>query len=401
MHAESIINKEIMSLFALLIGINEYPQDSGLGSLKFAENDANKLAEVLENKCGFTTKTLIGSEATHSNIKKCVEQIEHGDGDTFVFYFAGHGQQLEGKYRLFPIDSKNGGFGSLLFEDFSTFWQRQSTYPKVLVLLDACRNIAGSRGSRSFEGMTSRDLDRHSKNNKLLEVIYGCSEGEQSWEDEKLKHGVFTHSLLQVFNGCQNELDTTMLSHKVNDVMSDMHKKLGHGRVQRVSRYYEPSERRRIVLFKSQTNSNIWRKNIKRSRLVSDKKILVFLHQNSSYFKPIDTLRESVPEYSILEFSDPKSFFALIEAIKVDGVFIGFDCFGGGELAFGLVIKISATSNIPIILIAKPGSLSRSNVIKAVKYGISDILASPFTSDDLFSNFKNNFFCQDSPENFK
>jgi chemotaxis protein CheY-P-specific phosphatase CheC len=58
------------------------------------------------------------------------------------------------------------------------------------------------------------------------------------------------------------------------------------------------------------------------------------------------------------------------------------------ELAFGTAIKLSSSSAIPII--AAGPAWTRSKVIKAVKYGVSDILLTPASSDDIAENVNNN-----------
>ncbi len=58
------------------------------------------------------------------------------------------------------------------------------------------------------------------------------------------------------------------------------------------------------------------------------------------------------------------------------------------EQAFGTAIKISSTCSLPIVA-AGPG-WTRSKVIKAVKYGITDILLTPASEVDIKENVSNN-----------
>ena len=58
------------------------------------------------------------------------------------------------------------------------------------------------------------------------------------------------------------------------------------------------------------------------------------------------------------------------------------------EQAFGAAIKISAACNLPLIA-AGPG-WTRSKVIKAVRYGIRDILLTPASAHDIEENLSNN-----------
>jgi chemotaxis protein CheY-P-specific phosphatase CheC len=58
------------------------------------------------------------------------------------------------------------------------------------------------------------------------------------------------------------------------------------------------------------------------------------------------------------------------------------------EKAFGMAIRVSSSSSLPLIA-AGPG-WTRSKVIKAVKYGVNDILLTPATNDDIKENIENN-----------
>lgn len=58
------------------------------------------------------------------------------------------------------------------------------------------------------------------------------------------------------------------------------------------------------------------------------------------------------------------------------------------EQAFGMAIKISSSCSLP--LIAAGPDWTRSKVIKAVKYGVSDILLTPAALEDIQENIENN-----------
>ena len=58
------------------------------------------------------------------------------------------------------------------------------------------------------------------------------------------------------------------------------------------------------------------------------------------------------------------------------------------EQAFGIAINVRGSSTLP--LIAAGPAWTRSKVIKAVKYGINDILLTPATNQDVAENLDNN-----------
>jgi len=58
------------------------------------------------------------------------------------------------------------------------------------------------------------------------------------------------------------------------------------------------------------------------------------------------------------------------------------------EQAFGIAIKVSSSCSLP--LIAAGPDWTRSRVIKAVKYGVNDILLTPAGAEDILENLENN-----------
>jgi len=58
------------------------------------------------------------------------------------------------------------------------------------------------------------------------------------------------------------------------------------------------------------------------------------------------------------------------------------------EQAFGVVIKVSSACSLPLIA-AAPG-WTKTKVIKAVKYGVKDILLTPANTEDIEENIANN-----------
>ena len=58
------------------------------------------------------------------------------------------------------------------------------------------------------------------------------------------------------------------------------------------------------------------------------------------------------------------------------------------EQAYGIAIKLRAMKTIPII--AAGSAWTRSRVIKAVKYGVTDILLTPANADDIHEKINNN-----------
>jgi formylglycine-generating enzyme required for sulfatase activity len=72
--------------------------------------------------------------------------------------------------------------------------KEDSASSQNLLLVDACRDNP-SRGGKGVDGSTVTGLP-----NKLS-VLFSSSAGQQSWESDIIRHGVFTHSVLEGLRG--------------------------------------------------------------------------------------------------------------------------------------------------------------------------------------------------------
>jgi hypothetical protein len=85
----------------------------------------------------------------------------------------------------------------------------------------------------------------------------------------------------------------------------------------------------------------------------------------------------------VLSFKDNVNSFISKELKAVYLVTLDVD-----EQAFGVAIKVSSACSLPLIA-AAPG-WTKTKVIKAVKYGVRDILLTPASTDDIEENIANN-----------
>jgi|GEM_PF-1630593 len=99
---EDIEKEESVSLinwykkqYAVVIGINDY-KNTEIPDLKNAENDAKSIYQILK-KSNYDVLLLIGKDATKKNILNTIKDLKNKIkmDDSFLFFFAGHGQALE------------------------------------------------------------------------------------------------------------------------------------------------------------------------------------------------------------------------------------------------------------------------------------------------------------------
>ena len=175
---------------ALVIGNDDYPGNQ----LKNAVNDATSVAAALKSM-GYSTTlvTNVPRQSMESAISTFAGALSHGD--TAVFYYAGHGLQLNGENYLVPIDFKASGPTDVRYQGYSLssllneFTVHGAT--TEIVILDACRNNP-FRGTRSVqEGWAGVATSAGTL------IAFGTSPGSTASDDPGSSHGLFTQELLK------------------------------------------------------------------------------------------------------------------------------------------------------------------------------------------------------------
>ncbi|MCW5907484.1 MAG: caspase family protein [Chitinophagales bacterium] len=194
---------------SLVIGISKYKEESL--QLKYAQNDAELFSSFLQD-AGWSNhvKLLADSDATASNIYKAIKQlIVSADSTQPVFiYFAGHGDKmvesdLVGEAYLLAWDANNnrvydGVGGTIEFSKLENYIQKlaKSRKANVYLILDACHS-GFDPYKEGMLGAYEEAGNKFSSANKLL----SCSGNELAYENDQLKHGVFTYYLVQGMKG--------------------------------------------------------------------------------------------------------------------------------------------------------------------------------------------------------
>lgn len=137
---------------ALCIGNDNY-QDSCLNKLSCAVNDATDISKKLEQlNYDVNLKVNLNSEAMHRVIDEFEALLP--EYDVALFYFAGHGFEIEGENLLMPIDTKEGNSAykkwvALTLNTVIDALEGKSIENNIktkIIILDACRQSLGSRG---------------------------------------------------------------------------------------------------------------------------------------------------------------------------------------------------------------------------------------------------------------
>jgi uncharacterized caspase-like protein len=144
---------QAQSKLALIIGNADYAH---LPKLANPANDARLIADNL-TKVGFTVTSI--TDQSQAQMKAAIAQFsesvsKEGTGTIALFYYAGHGVQIEGTNYLVPVDANVNSAGDVVLGAVSAsdlLKTLELARAKVNVLvLDACRDNPFKGGTRGF-----------------------------------------------------------------------------------------------------------------------------------------------------------------------------------------------------------------------------------------------------------
>ncbi len=210
-----------MKKYALLVGVEDY-RDKMIARLNFACADATALAERLSGRCGFDHVRLLAGQAGDDvpdqlNVLTALRDIasELRPEDLFLFFFAGHGIEIDGQGYLLTCDS-SWSFpeqGSLSLGTLQKTFGRLAASRRAMIV-DACRNspdaAKGDAGNRMGEGLC-RDIAAAARANTgtgmTTALLSSCRSGQRAREWPARGHGVFSQFLIEGIDGAAWKAD--------------------------------------------------------------------------------------------------------------------------------------------------------------------------------------------------
>jgi hypothetical protein len=209
------------NVWAVVIGVNSYPK---VRHLKYAVNDATAFYNHLVEYNQIPKENvilLLDQEATLTRLRSALGiylKNKASKDDMVIIYFAGHGATerdatspdgdgLE-KYLLpYDADPKELYATALPMEEISRLFSRIRS-DRLVFIVDSC--YSGASGGRTISvsdiraGISDGFLDRITGGKGKI-ILTASGANEVSEENDELRHGVFTHFLLE---GLQGQADT-------------------------------------------------------------------------------------------------------------------------------------------------------------------------------------------------
>ena len=204
--------------WALLVGVNEY-ENPDITPLRYAVGDVKAVAQDLSSRVGFPSANVVvmtsdaqgNASPTNVNVLKRLDFLSRHvkPGDTFLFYFSGHGFIRGGdQHFLATVNADPQTIGTLQVTSLPMAVLRDQISrihaSSVVFIIDACRSDPEADKGGGDNKMTpdfKKDLKVvvASSNGGLAgtALLFACGEHERSYEEPAWKHGVFTHYLLE------------------------------------------------------------------------------------------------------------------------------------------------------------------------------------------------------------
>jgi hypothetical protein len=175
---------------ALVVGNSAYQT----ASLKNPLNDAEDMTATLR-KLGF--EVILKKDADQRTMEDAIRSFgrQLSNGGVGLFYFAGHGVQIEGRNYLMPVDARIESESDVKYEavDAGRVLGKMEDAKNQLniVILDACRNNPYARAFRSDQsGLARMDAPAGSL------IAYATAPGDVA-ADGPERNGIFTKHLIR------------------------------------------------------------------------------------------------------------------------------------------------------------------------------------------------------------
>ena len=211
---------------ALVIGNDAYQK---VDTLKNARNDARLMAATLA-KAGFEVTHVNdqGRDGMWRNIDLFKNRINKGD--EVVFYFAGHGVQINSNQLLLPVDISAVNDSQVQRDGVSLVDVQDALKDArfALLVIDACRdNPFPKVGTRSIGGDTRGLLPPEPVTGQVIVLSAGRNQKAlDSVPGEPINNGLFTWELTQAMQAPGLEIRAAL--ERVKDRVDDKAKSVGH-----------------------------------------------------------------------------------------------------------------------------------------------------------------------------
>lgn len=223
---------------AIIVACNEYAHTR---SLQFCHADAELLTATLTEFCDYSTERLVyhllsvhGGTSREDILADVARTVENtGDGDTVLFFFAGHGHANgDDAYLMLPNSRYEDLKGTAIStRELNSNLRRER---RICVrIFDACNSGLDTRDGQSNlpdAGAFTRALESEAPEGEGWVTLASCRADERSYEDADVGHGVFTSCLTDSIRAIPDggEVRPGSLHEDVSVRVAELSGKVGH-----------------------------------------------------------------------------------------------------------------------------------------------------------------------------
>jgi uncharacterized caspase-like protein len=230
----SIVSTDLGQLYkkthALIIGIDNYPEDSGCNPLEYAARDAQGIATTLQERYDFDeVTTLLNEEASLQGILAAFDSLQSlGEDDAFFLFWAGHGVTERTRFDDMEIGYLVPHSGSCSSERFLQDNLSMETLKNViarripakhqLFIVDACYGgLLTTRSGAEQKPRRSASYLNYVTSQVAAQIITAGTSDQTVLDGGPDNHSVFAGWILRELGTSNDYVTGLELYHEVHD----------------------------------------------------------------------------------------------------------------------------------------------------------------------------------------
>jgi len=228
---------------ALAIGVNEF-RDSHWPSLRYAGNDAEQIAALLDEQGQYASTVVTGAQVSRQRVLDALDELSATNrhkSDTVVVYVSTHGtlaRDIDGSLSqvlvLSDTDHEAPSDTGLRLADVIQRFERLVSQRKVLVLATCYSGAGKSSLSQSVKtylsGLKSAPVQPLYEVSSASIILSASTWGETAREDESLGHDIYTHFMMQALLGYDPDEDGATSVTEAHDFARQRTYEFTHGK---------------------------------------------------------------------------------------------------------------------------------------------------------------------------
>ncbi len=215
---DGVASTEPPALYVLSVGVNDYAD--GRLQLKYAANDAKAFAEAMQKTGAGLFKsievvTLLDADVTEPKLAAAFAEMGRKvqTQDVFLFFLAGHGKTVEGKYYFIPQDFRFDGDDPFrahgIDQDRWQEWAAGVKAKKSVMIYDTCES-GSLTGTRSVDAAMAQSAAVERLTRAMGRTILSASTDDAPALEGYRGHGVMTWAMLDAMGAADTNGNATI-----------------------------------------------------------------------------------------------------------------------------------------------------------------------------------------------